>query len=862
MTSLAAGGGENGRRIVDLANYQDFGPSRSQLLLQRSLQAAPLIGRQDDLAVLTELLDDPSIRLVTVAGRSGVGKTRLALEVGWARDVVHPGSVCMVSLANLQEPDLALAEIAAQLEVPTLPAQSLAAAVIRWLDRSPLLLIIDNFEHILGIAHRMTGLLDACQQLKLLVTSQAPLHLRPERVLRLGPLPVPPAGSVDPSTIIDQPAVALYCDRARAVDYRFSLNADNTSTVVELCRQLEGLPLAIELAAARAPTMPAAAVLTRLAGGRLDVLRSPRPDAPARHQDLRAAIAWTFDLLSPAEQDLLRRLSVVGAPFEVDDAEALAGDQFGHVLDGLSTLVDLHLVESMPMRDLSNFDLPPSIRDFGREELTAIGDLAAIEGAWTFWLAGRARSAAKGLHYSDPDAWWDWLDRAYDQLLHALQVCLAGQRPAEALDLLGALAPQWVNRALESAHRQLLERTIEMAERQEHHTGALAEAWTWSAQLGLERLTPDRPDLLVDRLGRAEALARSLADDDRLLHILEVNAFVAWRSTWARGNPMDQLERIKATFAEGLELARRTGATGWLARFEVHWGQALASEGDEDGSLIAVLSGLDHARQANDTAAILDAASMLQTMATRSPEAAAALPPPQQLLEMAYRTHQPAIAAVLLPTLAVQAAAAGDLADAAQRCRQGLRLSGLDPSSFLTGMAAFAAVEIAAANGDREVAARLHGRLLDSEQPLYAVIPPPFVTAHQTVISGLRDSLGADSFATFTAEGARRPWPSILRELDDYLEGVAVRQPPAPAAPVSPATGRDQRRRHGLTDRQEDVVRLLANGYSNKEIAQALGVTPKTAMHHTAAIYQKLGVRGRSETVAWAIRTGIAPLPA
>jgi predicted ATPase/DNA-binding CsgD family transcriptional regulator len=862
MTSVVAGGADEAGRIVDLARYQSFGPSRSQLLLQRSLRAAPLIGRQADLAVLTELLDDPSVRLVTVTGRSGVGKTRLALEVGWARDMARPGSVCMVSLANLQEPDLVSAEIAAQLEVPILPGQPLAAALIRWLDRVPLLLLVDNFEHILGAATRLTELLDACEQLKLLVTSQAPLRLRPERVLSLGPLPVPPAGSVNLSTIVDQPAVALYCDRARAVDYRFSLNTDNASAVVELCRQLEGLPLAIELAAARAATMPAAAVLTRLRGGRLDVLRSPRLDAPTRHQDLRAAIAWTYELLSPPEQELFRRLSVVGAPFEVDDAEALAGDESGDVLDGLSTLVDLHLVETMAIRDLSNFDLPPSIRDFAREELSANGDLRAIEGNWTFWLAGRARSAANRLHYRDPDAWWDWMDRAHNQLQHALQVCLAGERAAEALDLLAALAPQWVNRALDSAHRQLLERTIEMAEQLEYHTGALAEAWTWSAQLGLQRLTPNRPDILVDRLRRAEALARSLGDNDRLLHILEVNAFVAWRSTWARSNLADEREGIKATFAEGLELARHIGATGWLARFEVHWGQALATEGDDDGSLAAVLSGLNDARQANDTAAVLDAATMLQTMATRSRVAAAALPPPQQLLEMAYTTHQPAIAAVLLPTLAVQAVAAGDLADAARRCRQGLELSGLDPPSFLTGMAAFAAVEIAAANGDREVAARLHGRLLDSEQSLYAVIPTPFVTAHQAAISGLRDALGADTFATITAEGANVPWPSILRELDGYLEGVGGREPVAPAEPVIPAAGGNQRRQHGLTDRQQDVVRLLAHGLSNKEIAQVLGVTPKTAMHHAAAIYQKLGLRGRTETVAWAFRTGLAADPA
>ncbi len=831
-------------------SYQGSRPGPSRALLQRSLQAAPLIGRQAELAAVLELLDDPSVRLVTLTGRSGVGKTRLALEVGWARDVARPGSVCMVSLANVQDPQLVVAEMAAQLGVPTLPGQPLAAVLTRWLDRFPILLVVDNFEHILAGAMRLTELLDACEQLKVLVTSQARLSLRAERVLRLGPLPVPEAGSVDLADLVDQPAVALYCDRARAVDHRFSLTADNAGAVVALCRQLEGLPLAIELAAARAATVPAAAVLTLLPSRRLNVLRAPRGDAPTRHQDLRAAIGWTYQLLPPPEQDLLRRLSVIGAPFEIDDAEALAGNESADVLDGLSTLVDLHLVEGMQVGDLASFELTPSIRDFAREELTAVGDHEATEGAWTSSLAGRARSAATSLYSPNPDAQWDWLARAHDRLLHALQVCLARNRTDEALELLNALAPQWVNRAADPAHRELLERAIEMAELQDNNTGALAQAWTWSALLGLRVrvLKPDRADLLTERLRRAEALVRSLGDHDRLLHVLD---------TWTRVAPMGENARTKAALSEGLELARRLGATGWLARFEVQWGRAL-SFNDFDASLAAGLSSLAHARQANDTAAELDAASLLQNMASESPEAAAALPPPQRLLEMARSAHQTTLAAMLLPAFAVQALAAGDIAAAARWCHQALELFALNPSSLLTSLAVFAAVEIAVATGDHELAARLHGWLLDSQELLYAIIPSHFGTNHQNAITGLRDAMGADNFATHAAEGTNLPGPSILRELDAYLTPIRL---PQPAPPDMLDNVRTHSRQHQLTDRQGEVVRLLARGLSNKEIAQILGVTAKTAMHHAAAIYQKLGVRGRSETVVWAIRTGIALEP-
>lgn len=225
---------------------------------------------------------------------------------------------------------------------------------------------------------------------------------------------------------------------------------------------------------------------------------------------------------------------------------------------------------------------------------------------------------------------------------------------------------------------------------------------------------------------------------------------------------------------------------------------------------------------------------------------------------MARTTHQTAISAVLLPTFAIQSVAAGDVAVAAQWCRQGLALFGVDPTSLHTALAVFAAVEIALANGDHELAARLHGRLLPSEGLLYAIIPPHYAKSHQGAITGLRKVLGADSFAIHVAEGGTLAWPSILRELDAYLEHVGL---PQPETLPSLHDIRSHSRQDPLTERQREIVGLLARGLTNKEIAQTLGVTPKTVMHHTVAIYQKLGMRGRSETVAWAIRTGVALEP-
>ena len=839
---------DRGGSLVGLPTSPAPRQVRSPSLLPRSLRSTPLIGRQTELAAVRQLLADPSVHLLSLTGRSGVGKTRLALEVAWALDVDRSGSVRLVSLAGLFEPELLYSEIASQLEVAMLPRLSLSTALIRWLNRFPLVLVLDNFEHLLSGAHLLNDLLDGCPDLQLLVTSQAPLHLRAERVVRLSSLPLPADDWSQQGEVADQPAVALYCDRARAANHQFRLGADNAATVVALCRQLEGLPLAIELAAARAMTVPAAEMLTRVSEHQLAALRSPLVDAPARHQDMRAAIGWTYQLLSPVQQDLLTRLSVVSGPSEVDDAEALGGMAAVDVLDGLDCLVDLHLLEAVSHGDMARFELPPSIREFARHRLIASGQFDASRKVWTGWLAGRARSAAHGLYEIHPDGCWDWLALAHDRLLNALRCCLEEERVDEALDLLAGLAPIWANRALEPAHRRLLDQTIELAEAQQRETGALAEAWIWSALLGIRVLGADRRDEFVERLCRGEELARQLGDDERLLRALDC---------WIRVAPMTGArERALAALSEGLELAGRLGSTCWLARFEVQKGRSLVAGGNDEAGLAVSLGALGHAREASDTVAMLQAAQVLHTMAPGCPQAVVALPPPEELLQMARSKHQTIIEAVLLPTLAVEAVARDDPTTAAGCCRQGLELSGFDSSSYLAGFAMIAGVEIAAARGDHELAARFTGRLLDSESKLYAAMPPPMVATHKRVIAEIRKALGAQDFATRTTEGSALPWESAFRELDAYLRGIET---PEQAGPAARQEARTPAHPDVLTNRQLEVVGLLARGMANKEIARVLGVTPKTVMHHTVAIYQKLGVHGRSEAVAWATRMGLVP---
>jgi predicted ATPase/DNA-binding CsgD family transcriptional regulator len=807
------------------------------------VQSAPLIGRAAELAEVTGLLTDRAIRLVTITGRSGIGKTRLALEAARRLDAAKRGSALFVSLAAVGDPDLVLPAIAAQLDVTAGPGVPLSEVVARCLRRAPVVLLLDNFEHLLPAADQLAAVLDSCPDLRLLITSQAPLRLAGERVVRLAPLalPEPDAGA---EAAAAQPAVALYCDRAKAADHRFDLQAGNAAAVVSLCRELEGLPLAIELAAARATTLPAADLASRLEQRRLDVLHSPRPGAPSRHHDMRAAIGWTYGLLSDFQRLLLRKLAVAGGTFDIDDVGAL-GDGAADVLDALSTLVDIHLVTPARAEGPARFELLPSIRDFAAEELAASGEAARTEDRWIGWLCGQARRAAAGITAQAPDAWWIWLEGAHDCLRNALQRCLDDGRAAEALDLAAGLAPYWDARAAHSAHSRLLDRAIDLGVESGLQPAALAEALLWSGLMGIRVLITDRADFYVERLKRGEELARESGDERLLLLAANCRAL----TTMMTGD----VERGLQAVAEGLELARRRDEPCWLSRFELHSARAAQAAGD-DRMVALSIAAMENARRAGDSRSVLNAAFMLQTLAPASRAAAAAIPPPQELLTMARQTHQRISESVLLPLLTVQTLAAGDIPAAARWCAAALDISGFDPTSYPAGYALFAAVEVAGRHGDYELAARIHGRLRETLPRLHAVMPARFVTAHEAILDEVRAGLGTSGFDDAVEAGSGWPWDLAVAEVTGYLSSFGAQDARAPSL-AGPATAKAPL----LTDRLMEVVRLLAAGLTNKEIAARLGLTPKTVMHYTVAIYERIGARGRSEAVAWAIRSGVAP---
>jgi predicted ATPase len=338
------------------------------------------VGREAERAQIRELLLGPEARLVTLTGPGGTGKTRLAIRVAEDLRAELAGGVCFVSLAGLQDPARVLPEVASgfglRADAGTQGATGLGDALARALS-GPTLLVLDSFERVVDAAPDVTTLLARVERLKVLVTSQAALHLYGEREVMVAPLAVPDREQLPPlPELARSPAVALFVERAGAVVPGFALHADNAAAVAAVCARLDGLPLAIELAAARAKLLSPAALAARLERS-LDFLTGPR-DLPARQQTLRATIDWTHELLSPPEQALFRRLGVFVAGVTLEAAEAVADarqDLGVDVLEGMSSLVDKSLLRC---RDATaedpRFEMLEIVRQYALDRLAKSGE--------------------------------------------------------------------------------------------------------------------------------------------------------------------------------------------------------------------------------------------------------------------------------------------------------------------------------------------------------------------------------------------------------------------------------------------------------------------------------------------------------
>jgi predicted ATPase len=447
------------------------------------IDATSFVGRERELDQLRTLL--AGTRLLTLTGAGGAGKTRLALELARAVDASFGDGAVLVELAPVTEPGHIQEAVAAALDVRALPGRDLDAAVAEFLAGRSLLLVLDNCEHVLVAAAAVVDLLlRSASSVSIVATSREPLRVQGETVFRVPSLALPdPDGPVEPGELLGYESIRLFVERAAAAAPGFAVEDRNARDVVRICYRLDGLPLAIELAAARLGALGADAIAERL-DDRFRLLRAGSSSAPTRQQTLEAALEWSHELLAEDERTLLRRLSVFAGGFDLPAAEAVcSGDDLDRrdVADVLARLVEKSLVAGDDRVRDRRYRLLETVRIYAGERLSEAGESARLAGrhaAWAFDLAERERE--------DPR-----LDREAANLQTALDTLLVVDKP-QALRFCVALWPYWLRRIdLEEGHRRLEEALAAVPDRTETRAAAL--------------LAASALDLRAGRLERAEA---------------------------------------------------------------------------------------------------------------------------------------------------------------------------------------------------------------------------------------------------------------------------------------------------------------------------------------------------------------------
>jgi predicted ATPase/serine/threonine protein kinase len=384
---------------------------------QLPAQRNALVGRERELRAVHNLLLQEGIRLITLTGPGGTGKTRLAVQLAEDAAEQFAAGVWFANLASASDSGLVVSTIAQALEVRASANRALMEDIKERLRRlPPALLLLDNFEQVLAAAPVVTELLGASPALKILVTSQSPLHIYGEQEFQVPPLALPDPSRRDPVELLSEcPAVALFVQRARAVKPGFALKEDNAAAVIEICARLDGLPLAIELAAARVKILTPAAILGRLES-RLRLLTGGALDLPERQQTLRRAMDWSYELLTGEEQKLFRRLAVFVGGFTLEAAEAVAnvGDLELDVFDGVASLVDKSLLQQMgESAGEARFGMLGTMREYGLERLAATGEEAGTRRTHAAYMMIMAEDGAPHMAGGTEQALW--LERFFSE---------------------------------------------------------------------------------------------------------------------------------------------------------------------------------------------------------------------------------------------------------------------------------------------------------------------------------------------------------------------------------------------------------------------------------------------------------------
>lgn len=799
------------------------------------------LGREGDINAIKSLLQ--TARLLTLTGTGGSGKTRLAVAV--ARQLLphFRDGVTFVDLVPLDDPDRVKDRIAQALGVEEQSAEPLWTSLQRFLANRQHLLLLDNFEHLLGGGPPLADLLTGAPHLTILVTSREPLRLYGEQEYPVAPLALPQEEDTMPEALFGSPAVRLFVERARAVRPNFQLNAQNAPVVAAICRLLDGLPLAIELAAARSRVFGPRAILARLQGEvnrrrsapALSLLSGGARNVPDRQQTLRAAIDWSYHLLMASEQALFRRLAIFagGCTLEAVETVCVAGEvDQDDAIDILTSLVEKNLlhVQEGPAGEM-RFTLLHVVRKYAQERLQKQGEAEAMAERHARYFLNLAESAGSALPGPHATRWLDRLEADHDNLRAALSWALHQRQAAAILPAAPTLAMLWQLRGHTGEGRDWLQRTLSQSD------GA-PPAPRAAAYHALSTLCSHQDDEqpALHYSERALALYREAGDRQGIARGL-VNLGTIHRF-------MKQRDQAQVRLEESLQISRELNDRYLIAAALLELGEIAFFRRDygRAESHYQETMALGQAMEAQLLIAL--PLALLGAIEAEKGHYERGLERLERALAMLQELNYPRLEASMTWHIGTAALRAGHLARATSCFVQALKtfvdlgLWSYNLANCLDGLAG-----VAAARRQDERAARLWAGA-EIFRGDYEIRPIQREEREQAMTVA-QTRLAPDDFEQAWSAG-RRLAAENREQFIAFALAPAAAEPPTPAPPV-----------FDLTSRQLEVLRLVAQGMTDAEVAAELVISPRTVNNHLTTIYQKLDVNSRTAAARMALERGL-----